>query len=143
MAEKEVGSAAAIFDREGRILLVKHNYGRRNWELPGGRVEPGESPMEAVVREVREETGLAATVVRLNAVYHRRYDDSLQFVFIAEIPDAEPHPGPDEIDECSYFPVDALPRPLSNFTLQRIADAVAGSASAGFIAFEEPLRWLE
>jgi 8-oxo-dGTP pyrophosphatase MutT (NUDIX family) len=143
MAEKDVGAAAAIFDGQGRILLVKHNYGPRNWELPGGRVEPGESPLEAVIREVQEETGLKAAIVRLSAVYHRRYGDSLQFVFIAEAPDAEPRPGPDEIDDCGYFAVDGLPRPMSNFTLQRITDAAAGSGDAAVVTVEESLRWLE
>jgi 8-oxo-dGTP diphosphatase len=55
---KGLGSAAAILDDAGRILLVKHSYGRLNWELPGGLAESGESPVETVTREVREETGL-------------------------------------------------------------------------------------
>jgi 8-oxo-dGTP pyrophosphatase MutT (NUDIX family) len=48
--------AAIIRDQEGRLLLVEKHDG--SWSLPAGAVEPGESPEEAVAREVREETGL-------------------------------------------------------------------------------------
>ena len=50
----------------GRLLLIRrgHDPHRGLWSLPGGRIEPGESPEEAVVREVREETGLAVTPER-------------------------------------------------------------------------------
>lgn len=51
-----MGAAAVILDEDRRVLLVKHTYGRRNWELPGGYVELDESAADAVVREVREET---------------------------------------------------------------------------------------
>jgi ADP-ribose pyrophosphatase YjhB (NUDIX family) len=51
---------AIISDRDGRLLLVKrgHDPGRGLWSIPGGRVEDGESDADALVREVREETGL-------------------------------------------------------------------------------------
>jgi len=49
------------------VLLVKRGNepDRGRWSLPGGRVEPGEQPQDAVVREVLEETGLAVDVVEL------------------------------------------------------------------------------
>jgi 8-oxo-dGTP diphosphatase len=51
---------AVIRDETGRILLIKrgHQPGKGLWSVPGGRIEPGESDEQAVVREVREETGL-------------------------------------------------------------------------------------
>jgi 8-oxo-dGTP pyrophosphatase MutT (NUDIX family) len=58
---QRVGAAGLITDEEGKVLLVRHTYGRKNWELPGGMVERGESPMEGAVREVQEETGLSVT----------------------------------------------------------------------------------
>lgn len=45
-----------VFDEEGRVLLARHR-GTGRWVAPGGMVEPDESPPEAAVREVREETG--------------------------------------------------------------------------------------
>lgn len=55
---------AVITDGTGRILLIQrgHPPGEGLWSVPGGRVEPGETDADAVVREVREETGLAVTV---------------------------------------------------------------------------------
>jgi 8-oxo-dGTP diphosphatase len=51
---------AVIKDDQGRLLLIKrgHEPGAGLWSLPGGRVEPGETDAEALVREMREETGL-------------------------------------------------------------------------------------
>lgn len=55
---------AVVRDDAGRLLLVRraNEPGRGLWSLPGGRVEPGESAEQALVREVREETGLLVTV---------------------------------------------------------------------------------
>jgi 8-oxo-dGTP diphosphatase len=54
---------AVIKDDSGRLLLIKrgHEPGKGLWSVPGGRVEPGETDEEAVVREIREETGLIVT----------------------------------------------------------------------------------
>ena len=57
-----------IFDRRRRLLLQQRSDGGQ-WGLPGGSVEIGESVSQAVVREVREETGLEVTVRRLVGVY--------------------------------------------------------------------------
>jgi 8-oxo-dGTP diphosphatase len=55
---------AVVLDDAGRLLLVRRGRqpSRGLWSLPGGRVEPGESPTEAVAREVLEETGLHVRV---------------------------------------------------------------------------------
>jgi ADP-ribose pyrophosphatase YjhB (NUDIX family) len=55
---------ALVYDDAGRLLVVQrgHDPGAGLWSIPGGRVEPGESDAEAVVREVAEETGLTVTV---------------------------------------------------------------------------------
>ena len=54
---------AVIRDAAGRLLLIRrgHEPGAGLWSLPGGRIEPGESVEQAVVREFAEETGLAVT----------------------------------------------------------------------------------
>ena len=53
--------AAALLDPAGRILLQQRPAGRQMaglWEFPGGKVEPGESPETALIRELREELGI-------------------------------------------------------------------------------------
>ncbi len=141
---KKIGAAAVIVDGEGRVLLVKQTYGHLNWDLPGGAAEAGESPDETVLREVREETGLDVTVLHLTGYYHDAEADFLHFVFLCELRDRDAAPRPDlaEVSECGYWPPGALPRPISDFTIRRIQDAVAG------VKFRLPTRvgprvWLE
>ncbi|VFQ44481.1 (deoxy)nucleoside triphosphate pyrophosphohydrolase [Desulfoluna butyratoxydans] len=57
---------AAIIRKKGTILVARHRAGTRHggrWEFPGGKVEDGETPEEAIVREIREELGIRASVV--------------------------------------------------------------------------------
>ncbi|MEZ7131852.1 NUDIX hydrolase [Nonomuraea sp. AD125B] len=66
-------AAYAVCIEDGRVLLAHHVKpdGERVWTLPGGRVEHGEDPFDAVVREVAEETGCDAVVERLLGVDSR------------------------------------------------------------------------
>ena len=60
-----VGAIAT--DGQGRLLMIKrgHEPGTGLWSIPGGRIEPGETDAEALVREMIEETGLTVEVGRL------------------------------------------------------------------------------
>jgi 8-oxo-dGTP diphosphatase len=142
--EKKLGAAAAIFDEHGKVLLVKHSYGRLNWELPGGAVEVGEGVVEAAVREVHEETGLRVIPQHLTGVYFDVDAEALHFVFCCRRQDtaAVPRPDADEVTECEFWNPGELPRPISDFTGRRVEDAVSGT--------EQPLpatvrarQWLE
>lgn len=62
-------AAYAVCIEDGRLLLVRHVS--NNWTLPGGKVEHGEDPLDAVIREVAEETGCEAAVERLLGVDSR------------------------------------------------------------------------
>jgi ADP-ribose pyrophosphatase YjhB (NUDIX family) len=125
-----VGAACAIFDGHGRILLVHHTYGRLNWELPGGLVEAGEAPDEAARRELLEETGLKAELDQLTGVYfdpEHEFGQMLHFVFRCRWYDGlDPVPSSPEISDARYWPLDDLPRPISDFTERRIHDAADG-----------------
>lgn len=63
-----LGCSAAILNNEGKILLTRR-LDNGQWCLPSGGMEAGESPSEAVIREVFEETGLRVRVRRLVGVY--------------------------------------------------------------------------
>lgn len=62
-----VGAMAVVRDEAGALLLVRQSY-KRGWGLPGGLLKRGEHPVDAVVREVREEVGLAIEVTSEPAV---------------------------------------------------------------------------
>src|ERR1041385_4940168 len=144
MKPKGIGAAAFILNEEGKVLLVKHTYGRLNWELPGGGGEADESPAETAIREVREETGLTVVARHMTGYYYAPENDSLHFVFACEREDKEALPVPHsvEISESRFWPPEALPRPISDWTIRRIQDALAGHK------FELPVSigpriWLE
>jgi 8-oxo-dGTP pyrophosphatase MutT (NUDIX family) len=125
-----------IRDAEDRILLVRHVEGR--WQLPGGAVDPGETPSETARRECREELGASVEPLRLVGVYggpeHRiRYangDDTawVATVFEGRIADGEPAaPGDDEVDAVGWFrpeELDGLDQ--SPATRSILADLLAG-----------------
>lgn len=64
MSQPRVAAGALFFDAEGRVLLVKPNY-KDGWDIPGGYVEPGETPLEGCRREVGEELGFEPDILRL------------------------------------------------------------------------------
>lgn len=75
--------ACAAILRDSQILLVLHVHdGRRYWTLPGGGVEPGETPAQAARREALEECGLAVRIIR--PLFERDYSMGREYVFLAE-----------------------------------------------------------
>ena len=56
-------SVKGVVIQRGRVLVLRNE--RDEWELPGGRLDEGETPEEALVREIQEETGLSASVTSL------------------------------------------------------------------------------
>ncbi len=61
---KKIEVAAAAIFHEGRVLAAQRGYGelKDGWEFPGGKLEPGESPEQALVRELREEMDVTVSV---------------------------------------------------------------------------------
>jgi 8-oxo-dGTP diphosphatase len=139
-----VGAAAVILEPDGRVLLVRHTYGRFNWDLPGGASDPGESVVETALRETREETGLEVVAERMTGIYYRTENDSHHFVFRCRVDgDRVPRPSSDEISDCAYWPLDELPRPISDFTVRRVTEAVRDGPMPVLPAEHPTLTWLE
>jgi ADP-ribose pyrophosphatase YjhB (NUDIX family) len=120
-----LGAASVIVDEHGRILLVKHGYGELNWELPGGGGEANESAEETARREAREEVGLELHIDGLTGVYWEPEKDAHHFVFRARSDGEARVHDRSEITEIGWFDPSDLPRPLSDFTERRIADALS------------------
>lgn len=114
---------AVIFNHQrDHILLIK----RRDvpiWVLPGGGIDQGESPEEAVIREIREETGLNATIKRQVAFYTpiNRLAHPTYF-FECEPVDGTLSTG-DETRELDFFPLTSLPSPFFFIHKDWVADA--------------------
>jgi 8-oxo-dGTP diphosphatase len=73
--------AAAVVWRDGRVLMTRRPPGGPlglKWEFPGGKLEPGETPEQALVRELREELGVGASPQGTLAVESHSYDHGLE-----------------------------------------------------------------
>ncbi len=98
---------AVVHDDAGRLLLIRrgHPPNAGTWSLPGGRVEPGETLEQAVVREVREETGLAvragAEVGRVRIPGHGVVYDVVDLACTLLDPAAVPVAG-DDADDVTF-----------------------------------------
>ncbi len=82
---KTVVVAAAVILEGGRVLLTQRKAGTHlagAWEFPGGKVEAGEDPREALRRELREEVGLETRVGEIVDVTFHRYEDADKAVLL-------------------------------------------------------------
>lgn len=118
-----LGAFAIIWDNDRRVLLC-HRRDFDAWNLPGGRVESGELPTEAVIREVREETGLEVAIERLVGIYGKADNrDELVFAFICRVIGGNLHVT-EESSACEYFDLAHLPPTTLPKHVERIHDAL-------------------
>jgi 8-oxo-dGTP diphosphatase len=92
-----------VFDERRRLLLVLRSRppSALTWSVPGGKCEPGESPAQACVREVGEETGLAVEAIRWVGRVHRPAPAGGEFViddFLCRVVGGTLRPGDDAAD---------------------------------------------
>lgn len=127
-----LGVRVLVVDAEGRVLLIRHSY-LPGWYLPGGGVDAGETLADAAIRELREETGFEAEVVRLIGMYHnvrtsRRDHVALYRVdaFRGDVTRFTPNV---EIREIGFFAPDQLPEDATEATRRRIAEVLSGAAA--------------
>jgi 8-oxo-dGTP diphosphatase len=77
--------AAGVLVEHGRVLVTRRKAGTHlagTWELPGGKVQAGEDPREALRRELREELGIDVAVGEIVDVTFHRYDDADKAVLL-------------------------------------------------------------
>ena len=122
---KDVGAMGTIFDERGRVLLVHQTYKGSKWAWPGGVVELNESPWDAVVREVREETGLEVKAEKLVSIYSIKDNGGLAFQFLCRIVGGALQVDGGEISEAEFFDPHHLPVPMTKPGRPRVLDALA------------------
>ena len=134
-----LGCSAAIFDKQGRVLLTKR-LDNGQWCLPSGGVEPGESVAEGCEREVLEETGLSVRVKRFVGVYSHPdqltvYSEIDKFQIIALHFEAEIIGGElglsDETSDYGYFTMSEIEGlEMLGRHKERIVDTLANQKEA-------------
>ena len=111
-----VTAGAVVLDEAGRVLLLKHIFrSGSGWGIPGGFIEAGEQPEEALRRELREEVGIEIERVELAFVRTLRRPQQVEVMFRCRArSDATnaAHPRSMEIESLAWFALVALPPAL-------------------------------
>ncbi len=128
-----LGVRGIVIDDRGCICLVRHTY-VPGWHLPGGGVEPGETLLDALTKELREEAGVILTGppqwhgLFFNDSASTR--DHVAVYIVREFTLRQPHIPDAEIAEMGFFPSNALPEAATMATRQRLAEALHGGPVA-------------
>lgn len=144
LPRKRAISQLLVRDRQGRVLVCQLTY-KRDWDLPGGVVEVGESPQQAAAREVHEELALQIPAGRLLLTdwlpAWSGWDDALCLVFDGGEHDAALLDGvvkqAREIREAEFATLDQVRERCADFTARRIESALANLGRSSRPAYVE------
>lgn len=130
-----MGVRAACFDDAGRIFLVRHSY-VPGWHMPGGGIERGETALEALAKEIREEGNLAVGAPPvLVHVYFNRQTSKRDHVLLYRcdgVVQTAPRLRDREIVEAGFFALDALPVATTAATRRRLEELAGRAPFADF-----------
>jgi len=142
MATPRVAAGVLFLDEQGRVLIVRPTY-KPHWDIPGGYVEPGETPSETCRREVKEELAIDITARRLLVVDWAPSEtegDKLLFVFDGGEVNASDRAtirlAEDELHEWSCIEPDRLDDVMIPRLARRLSAAMA-ARGAGEVAYLE------
>lgn len=123
-----VTAGAVVTDARGRVLLLKHRFRPgAGWGMPGGFVERGEQPQEALRRELREEIGLEVEQLKLFIVRTFKKPKQVEIVFCCQAA-GDPERLSFEIQQAAWFLPDEFPEELPQDQLELIKRALNDGA---------------
>jgi 8-oxo-dGTP diphosphatase len=117
-----------VVDDDGRILLARRaaHPGRGLWDILGGFADEGESPLETLARELREEAGVEIEPLGFYGAWPDRYGDdgvwTLNLYWTARIASGEPEAA-DDVAEVRWFAPDEIP-PWDEFAFENTVDVL-------------------
>jgi 8-oxo-dGTP pyrophosphatase MutT (NUDIX family) len=125
-----LGVRALVVDERRHVFLVQHSY-VRGWHLPGGGVETGETLIDALIRELREEANIEPTAPpRLHGIFFNERVSRRDHVAVYVLTDFRRigEPVPDrEIIAHGFFALDQLPNETTAATRARIIEVLGGA----------------
>ncbi|MGB7922274.1 MAG: NUDIX domain-containing protein [Pyrinomonadaceae bacterium] len=125
-----VSAGAVVLDQEGRVLLLKHVFRMGSgWGIPGGFIEQGEQPDEALRRELREEVGLEVEKTEIVMVRTMKKSKHLEIIFRCRSRGTA-KPRSREIKVASWFAPGHLPPQLDRDQRQLIKRALDGAKAS-------------
>jgi len=116
---------AVIFSKDKQKVLIIKRRDVPVWVLPGGAVEKGETPEEAICREVFEETGCRFSICRKSGIYTPLNRLAVTtHVFVGQIKDGTPMTGPETLN-IGFFSQDCLPDSFFHLHFEFLQDAIS------------------
>ena len=104
-----VTAGALIFNDAGHVLLLKHRFrAGSGWGLPGGFLEAGEQPLEALKRELREEIGMEVESAEVFIARSFKKPRQVEVLFRCRA-NSEAKPQGMEVERAEWFSIDSLP----------------------------------
>jgi ADP-ribose pyrophosphatase YjhB (NUDIX family) len=130
IARPEVSGVKCILTVGDSVLLVRHTYGPREWDLPGGGIKRGEGPATAARREMHEELGIDIDIENLRDAGHvlatLNRSRATVYCFAAELPTPQITIERGEIGAARWFTLDDLPSRTGRLTLPALRRAGVG-----------------
>jgi 8-oxo-dGTP pyrophosphatase MutT (NUDIX family) len=124
-----MGVSGAVFDAQGRVLLVRQSY-NPGWRLPGGGIERGEPPQDAVLRELAEEVGLSGGTAEFFGLYVRKAGWATSVIALYRIEGAQVNFHPNlEIKEICFADPRRPPDGSTPATRKRLKELTGGPLS--------------
>jgi 8-oxo-dGTP diphosphatase len=136
-ANSDPTACALVLDEDGRLLLARRacEPDKGKWDLPGGFLDEGEHPLDALRRELREEAGLEIEPLDFVGVWTDRYGDgaeapaTLNLYWTARVVSGEPSPA-DDVAELAWFHPGELP-PDQDLAFRNVAHAIRAWREGG------------